>query len=29
MDSVEKGYIPEELVNQGMENLGIALEDKK
>jgi len=29
MKEVEKGYIPQEFVDNGMENLGIALEDKK
>jgi UBX domain-containing protein 1 len=29
MDEVEKGYIPKELVDKGMKNLGIMLEDKK
>jgi hypothetical protein len=29
MDEVEKGYIPDELVQKGYKELGIALEDKK
>lgn len=29
MDEVEKGYIPQELVNQGKKELAIALEDKR
>ena len=29
MDEVEKGYIPQELVDQGYKNLAIALMDKK
>lgn len=29
MDEVEKGYIPQELVDGGFKELGIALEDKK
>jgi UBX domain-containing protein 1 len=29
MDEVEKGFIPQELVNQGYKELGIALEDFK
>lgn len=29
MDEVEKGYIPQELVNQGKTELAIALEDKR
>lgn len=29
MAEVEKGYIPKELVDKGMKNLGIALEDRK
>lgn len=29
MAEVEKGYIPQELVDQGMKDLAIALEDKK
>lgn len=29
MDEVNKGFIPQELVDKGYKNLGIALEDKK
>lgn len=29
MDEVNKGYIPKELVDKGMKELGIMLEDKK
>lgn len=29
MDEVEKGYIPKELENKGVEKFGIMLEDKK
>ena len=29
MREVEKGFIPQELVDQGYKELGIALEDKK
>ena len=29
MDEVEKGFIPQELINQGKTELAIALEDKR
>ena len=29
MDEVNKGFIPQELVDKGYKNLGIALDDKK